>query len=129
MYPFTFRTKNTETVTTSSNYGSFYAQQSRPFFPIPDELTGLFDYVDCNNEPFIENLREFVRIRNVSGEFENRHEMTKGIELVKEWFKRLNIKFESFDIGWCEMSNACCKLPNVLLGKNVDGYSRRKKTV
>lgn len=127
-YPHTFRTEHTECITTSSIYGSFYARQKLGHIPIAKELVPLLHDIDDSNEEFIENLREFVSVENVIGEFEKRHEMNKMLDIVETWLKRLKIKYECFDVGWYEMALACCKMPNVILGETVGG-DRRKKTV
>lgn len=128
-YPHTFRTEHTETKTTSSVYGSFYERQKLVHVSIAKELVPLLHYVDDHNEMFIQNLKSFVEIQNVGGVFEKRLEMEKMINTVEKWLRKLKIKYERFDVGWYTMSEACCKMPNVILGETISKSSRPKKTV
>lgn len=127
-YPHTFRSEHTETVTTSSIYGSFYRKQMAPHIKIPEKMVPLLHHVDDASDEFVENLKDFVAVPNISGKFEHRHDMNTAIKLVEVWMKKLKIKYERYEIGWHEMSEACCKMPNVILGHTL-GANKKMRTV
>lgn len=127
-YPHTFRTTNTETVTTSSLYGLF-AKGKRSSEPISEDIMDMFNFIDKNCENYVTVLKAFIEIPNISGMASNCCKMSEAIELVEKWFVKLNIKYERYTIGWYEDPEVCCKIPDVLLGNNDEGYSKSKKTV
>lgn len=125
VFPHTYRSENTETKTTSSQYGEFYESMKHAHISLEDDIIDLLKYVDDVKEQYVEDLQQAVAIKSISGVFEHRKDVAKMINLVEKWFGKLKIKYEKLDIGWEKIDGLCVKKPTVILGSIGNKLDKR----
>ncbi|KAK5644918.1 hypothetical protein RI129_006218 [Pyrocoelia pectoralis] len=127
VFPHTFRTEHTETRTTSSTYGDYYHKTKQIKISIKPFLLKILRALDTNRKRSIENLSEMIKIRSISGKLKYEEEVQKCIKFTKEWFVKLGVRFEPFDIGTYKLDGVEMKRPPVLLA--TLGMDSTKKTI
>lgn len=127
VYPHSYRTEHSETVTTNSTYGDYYAKGKSKKIMIPSQLLIILQYIDSNRSQFLEDLEEIIKFKSVSSDLKYRDEVMKMIKFVEEWLQRLDIKYESFNVGHYYVSGKKVSLPPVILASL--GNDPTKKTV
>lgn len=127
VYPHSYRTEHSETVTTNSTYGEYYRKHEDKKIPIQPDLLKILQYVDSNRVAFLKNLEDVVEIKSISGDHEHRGEVMKMIKFTENWLKRLGVKYENFNIGFHELNGKKYRIPPVILG--TLGKDPKKRTV
>lgn len=127
VYPHTYRTEHSETITTNSTYGEYYRKHEDKKIPIQPELLKILQYVDSNRVTFLKNLEEAVEIKSISGEYKYRGDVMNMITFTENWLKRLGVKYENFNYGYHELGGKKCRIPPIILGSL--GKDSKKKTV
>lgn len=95
---------------------------------INEELIKILQYIDTYQERFINDLREAVEIRSVSGSYEHNADITKMIKWTESWLKKLKCTYsERFDIGSYSVDGKTIKLPTVILA--AFGKDTKKSTL
>lgn len=94
---------------------------------IPEALINVFQYIDTFRGKMINDLKEAVGIKSISGSSEHSKDILKMINWTEGWLKKLNVKYECFDIGNYEADGKIIKLPLVILA--TIGNDPKKKTV
>lgn len=85
-------------------------------------------YIDTYQDRMIDDLREMVAIKSVSGSYEHHLEIQKVVKLIDAWLKRLRATTcERFDIGSYSVDGKSIKLPTVILASF--GKDPKKKTI
>lgn len=87
-------------------------------------LNKIFEYIDINQDKMINDLKDIVAFKSVSGSLEHTNEVKKMMKWVEDRIKLLKPSYcELFDIGSYEVGGKTIRLPNVLLatfGKNAN---------
>lgn len=117
VYPHTYRTEHSETKTTSSNYGHYYAQQQSSKIHIQDNLLKILQFIDSNRKQFIQDLDDAVQIKSISLHPDYRDEILKMKKFVENWLIKLGMKYECFNIGHEDDDETKPLLPPVILGQ------------
>ncbi|KAJ8947213.1 hypothetical protein NQ318_001498 [Aromia moschata] len=73
-------------------------------------------YVDSNREQFLQNLGEAVKFKTITTELKYRRDIRNMRKFLEEWFKRLGIRYECFNIGHYTIEGKEVKLPPIILG-------------
>ena len=81
----------------------------------PDALLKIFQFIDTYPERFIDDLKEAVAFKSVSGSYKHANNLLKMIRWTEGWLKKLNAKYECFDIGSYEVDGKMVQLPLVIL--------------
>lgn len=116
VYPHCYRTEHSETRTTNSIYGQYYAKQMSKKIPIQPDLLKLLQFVDTYREDFIKDLREMVAIKSISSDENYQKDVKAMIALTEQWLLRLGIKYECFNLQPCKVRGKLVELPPVILG-------------
>lgn len=127
VYPHTYRTEHSETKTSNSVYGEYYAEKESKKIKIEPDLLKIFQYIDSNRSQFYDDLVEILKIKSVSGKLQYRDEVTKMISVTEHWLKKLQIKYECFNIGHYVLDGVKVRIPSVILASL--GTDVEKKTV
>ncbi|XP_060528292.1 cytosolic non-specific dipeptidase-like [Cylas formicarius] len=127
VYPHTYRTEHSETLTTNCVYGDYYASRQSRKIAISPALLKILQYIDSNRAQFLENIKEAVKIRSVSNKLKYRDEIIRMIRFTEEWLNKLNVKYECFNIGFHDVDGTRVRLPPVILASV--GNDPKKKTV
>lgn len=127
VYPHSYRTEHSETVTTNSMYGDFYRMSGDEHISIQDELLKILQYVDSNRLPFIKDLDEAVQIKSISGQLKYRNEVIKMIKFTEKWLKSLGMKYQCFNYGYHELDGKKYRLPPIIMA--TLGNDSHKRTV
>lgn len=91
-------------------------------------LKEVFQYIDTYQERMVEDLREAVAIRSVSGSYEHNPHIQRMVKWVEAWLIRLKATTsERFDIGSYSVEGKTIKLPTVILASF--GKDLKKKTI
>ncbi|XP_043923053.1 cytosolic non-specific dipeptidase-like isoform X2 [Protopterus annectens] len=78
----------------------------------------VFQYIDANQEKFVQRLKEWVVIKSDSSDPSLRNEVHKMMEITAELIKTLGGTAELVDIGLQQLpSGETLKLPSVVLGQ------------
>lgn len=95
---------------------------------ISEPLLKVLQYIDTYRERFVDDLREAVAFRTVSGSYEHNADIMKMIKWTEGWLKKLKCTTtERFDIGSYAVDGKTIKLPTVIL--STFGKDTKKKTV
>ncbi|KAH0998616.1 cytosolic non-specific dipeptidase-like isoform X1 [Dendroctonus ponderosae] len=127
VYPHTYRTEHSETITTNAVYGEYYAAKTSKKINIEPDLLLILQYVDSNRLQFLDDLAEIVKFKSVSGKLQYRDDVDRMISFTEEWLKKLQMKYECFNIGHYLLDGKKVPIPSVILaslGNCID-----KKTV
>ncbi|KAJ8969556.1 hypothetical protein NQ317_016588 [Molorchus minor] len=127
MFAHCYRRERSETKTTNSMYGEFYAKMKGVKISVQPKLQKILHYIDSNREQFITNLAEIVKYKTITTELEYKSDVRKMRKIVEAWFKKLGMKSECFNIGSYTVDGKRVKLPPIVLGSLDQGP--RKKTV
>lgn len=127
VYPHSYRTEHSETVTTNSTYGEFYRVSEETHISIQKDLLKLLQYVDSNRQQLVKDLNEAVQIKSVSGSLKYRNEVIKMIKFTETWLKRLGVKYQCFNYGYHELEGKKFRLPPIIMGSL--GTDPKKRTV
>ncbi|XP_025835852.1 cytosolic non-specific dipeptidase-like [Agrilus planipennis] len=127
VYPHVFRTEHSETRTTNGEYGEFFAKTLETKMKIQPSLLKILQYTDSNREKFVEDLREFLTIKSISGTLENLDDANQMVKFVEKWMKKLGVKYECFDIGTTEIEGKKVSITPVIIGRL--GTSPNKQTL
>lgn len=127
VYPHTFRTEHSETKTTNSVYGEYYAARMVKHVSVTPKLLVIFQYIDSNRNEILDYLGEAVKIKSVSGALRYRDNVIGMIKFTEDWLKKLSVKYECFNIGWHNLDGQKVRLPPIILASL--GKDSRKKTV
>ncbi|KAL1494567.1 hypothetical protein ABEB36_010145 [Hypothenemus hampei] len=119
--------EHSETKTTNSVYGEHYAVKENIKIEIGGKLLKVLQYIDSNRTQFYNNLADIVKIRSVTGKLCHRNEVCKMINFAEDWLKRLEMKYECFNIGHYLLDGKKVKIPSVILASL--GNDPGKKTV
>ncbi|XP_023021265.2 cytosolic non-specific dipeptidase [Leptinotarsa decemlineata] len=127
VYPHSYRTEHSETKTTNSVYGEYYEAMKSKKIKIQPALLTILQFIDSNRIGFIDDLKEAVQIKSVTSKLEYRNEVKKMIKFTESWLKKLDMKYECFNIGFYELDGEKVRLPPVILASL--GNDPKKKTV
>ncbi|KXZ75665.1 cytosolic non-specific dipeptidase [Tribolium castaneum] len=127
VYPHSYRTEHSETRTTNSVYGEYYAQHQSKRIPIQPDLLKIIQFIDSHRGRFLKDLADVVMIKSVSGNLEYKDEVQKMIDFTQNWLSKLGLKYERFNIGFHELGGEKHRLPVILLASL--GNDQRKKTL
>ncbi|XP_050304401.1 cytosolic non-specific dipeptidase-like [Anthonomus grandis grandis] len=127
VYPHTYRTEHSETKTTNSVYGEYYAAKTSKKIKIQPDLLKILQYIDSNRALFLEDLTEIVKIKSVSSKQKYRDDVYQMIHFTEEWLKKLEMKYECFNIGHYVLEGKKVRIPSVILASL--GNDPQKKTV
>lgn len=127
VYPHTYRTEHSETITTNAVYGEYYAAKTSKKIKIEPDLLLILQYIDSNRLQFFDDLAEVVKIKTVSGKLQYRDDVDRMINFTEEWLKTLQMKYECFNIGHYVLDGKKVRIPSVILASL--GNCSDKKTV
>nr|CAI5869566.1 unnamed protein product [Callosobruchus analis] len=127
VYPHSYRTEHSETKTTNSIYGDYYAAIQSKKIHIQPELLKILQYVDSNRSEFLDDLEEAVKIKSISSQIEYQDETKKMLKFVENWLNKLDVKYECFNIGYHVIGGKKVRLPPVILARI--GNDPKKKTI
>lgn len=127
VYPHCYRTEHSETHTTNSTYGEYYAKLQSKKIPIQPELLKLLQFIDTYRSDFVKDLKDMVQIKSVSGSLNHIDDVKAMIEFTEKWLVKLGVKYECFNMGKYEIEGKTVKVPPVILGSLGSGSD--KKTV
>lgn len=127
VYPHTYRTEHSETRTTNSVYGEYYAQHQSKKIAIQPNLMKILQYIDSHRGKFLRDLGAAVKIKSVSGDLKYREELQKMIDFTQDWLFKLGLKYERFNIGFHELEGKKVRLPTAILASL--GSDPKKKTL
>lgn len=94
---------------------------------IPEPLLKVLQHIDTYRERMITDLKDAVAIKSVSGSYKYSGEILKMVKWAEKWLKKLNAKYECFDIGSYEVDGKTIRLPLVILA--AFGKDPKKKTI
>lgn len=103
VYPHSYRTEHSETRTTNSMYGEYYAAVKSKKIKIQPTLMKILQYIDSHRMEFLEDLKEAVKIKSISSMLKYRDEVSKMIKFTEGWLTKLDVKYECFNIGFFEL--------------------------
>lgn len=127
VYPHTYRTEHSETHTTNSVYGEYYAAMKSKKIKIQPKLLTILQYIDSNSYNFIDDLAEAVKIKSISSDVKYEADVNKMIQFAQDWLKKLNLKYELFNVGFRMVGGKKVRLPPIILTQL--GNDPKKKTV
>ncbi|VEN51614.1 unnamed protein product, partial [Callosobruchus maculatus] len=127
VYPHSYRTEHSETKTTNSIYGEYYAAISSKKIHIQPELLKILQFVDSNRSEFLDDLEEAIKIKSISSKIAYQDETKKMLKFVENWLNKLDVKYECFNIGYHVIDGKKVRLPPVLLASI--GNDPKKKTI
>lgn len=95
---------------------------------ISEPLLKVLQYIDTYRERFVDDLREAVAFRSVSGAYEHNGDIMNMIKWTEDWLKKIKCTTsERFDIGSYSVAGKTIKLPTVIL--STFGKDKKKKTI
>ncbi|KAK9876881.1 hypothetical protein WA026_015917 [Henosepilachna vigintioctopunctata] len=127
IFPHIFRTEHSETRTTNAEYGQHFVSRQRGKISVGPVLAGLMKYVDSHVKGYLEELKEAVAIKSVSGDIRYRNDLLNMKKWVEAWLMRLDIKYECFYIGYHVLNGQKMRLPPVILTNY--GNDPKKRTI
>lgn len=127
VYPHSYRTEHSETRTTNSVYGEYYAQHQSKKIPIQPDLLKIIQFIDSRRDRFLTDLSNIVKIKSISGSLKHRAELQNMIDFTQNWLFNHGLKYERFDIGFHELEGQKVRLPTIILA--TLGENPRKKTL
>ncbi|CAH1985983.1 unnamed protein product [Acanthoscelides obtectus] len=127
VYPHSYRTEHSETKTTNSVYGDYYASTQSSKIHIQPQLLKILQFVDSNRTEFLDDLEEAVKIKSISSKLAYQDDSKKMIKFVENWLDKLDVKYECFNIGYHVLEGKKVRLPPIILGRI--GNDPKKKTI
>lgn len=127
VYPHTYRTEHSETHTTNAVYGEYYEAMKSKKIKIPPPLLGVLQVIDSNRNAFKDDLEEAVKIKSITSDLKYKEEVLKMIRFTEEWLKKLDMRYELFNVGFRIVDGKKARLPPVILASL--GNDSKKKTV
>lgn len=127
VYPHTYRMEHSETHTTNAIYGNYYEAMKSKKIKIPPPLHTVLQVIDSNRIVFKNDLEEAVKIKSITSDIKYKDDVLKMIRFSEEWLKKLDMKYELFNVGFRVMDGKKVRLPPVILASL--GNDLKKKTV
>ncbi|CAH1155802.1 unnamed protein product [Phaedon cochleariae] len=127
VYPHSYRTEHSETKTTNSVYGDYYAAMKSKKIKIQPNLLTIIQYIDSYRSQFLDDLEEAVKIKSITTDLKYRDEVKNMIKFTEGWLTKLDMKYECFNIGFYQVDDQKVRLPPVILASL--GNDPKKKTV